>query len=240
MGRMNRLISPFYGGALRIEGILTDLPLALDKPIDFSLQEYYCRHCRKCAKVCPVKSIGFEKNTTWELQSQYSLKGKRMSCMTVRQIPNSSTTLYKGKRLAVIGGNNSGFDETEYLMGLGVTQVTIVEMLEECPADQATIQRVLKHPSVELLVHTQLKEPVLEEGRLTGLVLENLSDGTTRSLDVDGVFVFVGQHPNTQLFTDQITLTDSGYVDADRLMNTNLAGVFAAGDVVERLERHLQ
>ncbi len=76
-GRMNRLVSPYYGGAIRIEGIVTDLPLALDKPIDFGLQEY-CRHCRKCAKVCPAKAISFDKDPSWEPRSQYSLTGKKL------------------------------------------------------------------------------------------------------------------------------------------------------------------
>ena len=53
MGRMNRLVSPLYGGALRLDMILTDLPLALDKPIDFGLQTF-CKGCKKCAKACPV------------------------------------------------------------------------------------------------------------------------------------------------------------------------------------------
>jgi epoxyqueuosine reductase len=77
IGRMNRLISPYYGGALRIEGILTDMPLALDKPIDFGLQEY-CRHCQKCAKVCPANAISFDKDPGWEPQSQFSLAGKKL------------------------------------------------------------------------------------------------------------------------------------------------------------------
>ena len=77
MGRMNRLISPYYGGALRIEGILTDMPLALDKPIDFGLQEY-CRHCQKCARACPAKAISSEKESTWEPQSNFSLKGRKL------------------------------------------------------------------------------------------------------------------------------------------------------------------
>ena len=77
MGRMNRLISPYYGGALRIEGILTDLPLALDKPIDFGLQEY-CRHCQKCARACPAKSVSSGKDPTWEPLSEFSLKGKKL------------------------------------------------------------------------------------------------------------------------------------------------------------------
>ncbi len=77
MGRMNRVISPFYGGGLRFGLILTDLPLALDKPIDFGLQEF-CRHCRKCARACPVKAISFDQNPSWEPLGPYSFKGKKV------------------------------------------------------------------------------------------------------------------------------------------------------------------
>jgi len=77
MGRTNRLISPYLGGTLRFALIVTDLPLALDKPIDFGLQEF-CRHCRKCAKSCPVNAISFDKDPSWEPQGFYSAPGKKV------------------------------------------------------------------------------------------------------------------------------------------------------------------
>jgi reductive dehalogenase len=77
MGRMNRLISPLYGGAVRLTAILTDLPLALDKPIDFGLQEF-CKRCKKCAKACPVGAISFEDEPFWEPKGPWSVPGKRV------------------------------------------------------------------------------------------------------------------------------------------------------------------
>ncbi|MBW2141813.1 MAG: reductive dehalogenase [Deltaproteobacteria bacterium] len=77
MGRMNRVVSPFFGGAVRFALILTDLPLALDKPIDFGLHEF-CRHCRKCARACPVNAISFETDPSWEPLGPYSFKGKKV------------------------------------------------------------------------------------------------------------------------------------------------------------------
>lgn len=77
MGRMNRVVSPYFGGAVRFALILTDLPLALDKPIDFGLQEF-CRHCRKCAKACPVNAISFDTDPSWEPLGPYSSRGKKV------------------------------------------------------------------------------------------------------------------------------------------------------------------
>lgn len=77
MGRMNRLISPIYGGALRISGIITDLPLALDKPIDFGLQEF-CKHCKLCAEACPPKALSMEDEPSWEPKDKYGLPGKKV------------------------------------------------------------------------------------------------------------------------------------------------------------------
>ena len=77
MGRMNRLVSPLFGGAVRFAVILTDLPLALDKPIDFGLQEF-CRHCKKCAKACPANALSFDKDPSWEPKGPYSAAGKKV------------------------------------------------------------------------------------------------------------------------------------------------------------------
>ncbi len=77
MGRMNRLISPLYGGAIRLEALVTDLPLALDKPIDFGLQEF-CRGCKKCARACPANALSMDDDPSWEPKGVYSTPGKKV------------------------------------------------------------------------------------------------------------------------------------------------------------------
>ena len=77
MGRMNRMISPLYGGGLYLSAVITDLPLALDKPIDFGLQEF-CKHCKLCAEACPGQAISMEKEPSWEPRSIYTTRGKKV------------------------------------------------------------------------------------------------------------------------------------------------------------------
>jgi reductive dehalogenase len=94
LGRMNRLISPLYGGALRMSALITDLPLALDKPIDFGLQEF-CKRCKLCAEACPANVISMEDEPSWTPKDEYGLPGKKVwfehgeRCHTFNiQLPN--------------------------------------------------------------------------------------------------------------------------------------------------------
>ncbi len=75
LGRTNRLVSPLAGGGGRLRGLVTDLPLAIDKPIDFGMQEF-CRHCKKCADACPVGALSKDKEPTWEPQGEWNNPGK--------------------------------------------------------------------------------------------------------------------------------------------------------------------
>ena len=77
MGRTNRVISPYFEGGIRFAIILTDLPLALDKPIDFGLQEF-CRGCKKCARACPAGALSMDDDQSWEPVGPYSSTGKKV------------------------------------------------------------------------------------------------------------------------------------------------------------------
>jgi len=76
LGRANRMVSPVHGMGGRITTLVTDLPLAIDKPIDFGLQKF-CRSCRKCAQVCPVDALSMEKEPSWEPKGAWNNPGKR-------------------------------------------------------------------------------------------------------------------------------------------------------------------
>lgn len=139
-------------------------------------------------------------------------------------------TAYKGKDVLVVGGGNSGFDESLYLAGLGVRSIHIVEMFPACAAAQSTQDRARATGVITASVNTVISalEP-LPDGR----GLASLKDTSTNAVSeetVDGVFCFIGQKPNTNLFAGLVDM-DKGYIRTGEDMRTSLSGVFAVGDV---------
>jgi len=146
--------------------------------------------------------------------------------------------IYTGKNVLVVGGGNSAFDESLYLEGLGVRSITIIEAMEKCPAAESTIQRALATGKIKVLTSTLLTgiEP---EGDRAILRLKNTEHGEENTLDVDGIFVFIGQKPATTQFRDILELDQYGYLKTDADLQTNIAGVYAAGDIVSKKYRQL-
>lgn len=146
---------------------------------------------------------------------------------------------YKGKSVLVVGGGNSAFDESLYLLGLGVHKLVIVEMMDRYFAASATQDALFAHHEVSGQCNTRVQDLVVEGNRLVGAVLENTSTGTVTKIPTDGVFVFLGQEPNNALFKDCINLDESGYIITDETMGTNISGVFAAGDITRKRYRQI-
>lgn len=146
---------------------------------------------------------------------------------------------YKGKRVLVVGGGNSAFDESLYLLNLGVAHITLVEVMDRYFAAQATQDQLFASGKAEGLLQTFVHDVVVEGGKLAGVVLENKADGSRRTIPVDGIFVFLGQKPNNELFADQLELTKQGYIQAGADMSTALPGVFSAGDINDKPFRQI-
>lgn len=144
---------------------------------------------------------------------------------------------YAGKRVLVVGGGNSAFDESLYLLGLGVEHITLVESTDRFYAAQSTQDALLGSGKVTALTGTRVSDLVVREGHLAGAVLEG--DSGHKTVDVEGVFVFLGQKPNNALFAEQVELTDAGYIRAGEDMSTNLPGVFGAGDINHKAFRQI-
>ena len=145
---------------------------------------------------------------------------------------------YKGKDVLVVGGGNSAFDEALYLLQLGVSKITIVEAMDKFFAAQATQDKFFEHAHADGHTSTRVVDLVLKEDCLSEVLLETSGKGRW-NLPVDGVFVFMGQTPNSELLRGVLDLDDKGYVKASPAMETNIPGVFSAGDINVKQFRQL-
>ncbi|MCD8072480.1 MAG: thioredoxin-disulfide reductase [Alistipes sp.] len=138
--------------------------------------------------------------------------------------------LYKGKNVAVVGGGDTACEEASYLAGI-CNKVYMIVRKDYLRASKAMQQRVLGTPNIEVLFGHNTKEVLGDEAGVNGVLLTD-NDGKDKVIDVDGFFLAIGHHPNTELFKGQITLDEAGYiVTRPGTSYTNVEGVFAAGDV---------
>jgi thioredoxin reductase (NADPH) len=137
-----------------------------------------------------------------------------------------------------VGGGNSGFDEALYLLSLGVKHITLIEVFDRFFASQTTQDKLARFSQVTTKTSTRVKE-LVGDANLKTVILENVQSGEAEELDVDGIFVYMGQKPNTALFTDIVSLDDDGFILANNSMETNIKGVYAAGDVIQKACRQI-
>lgn len=143
--------------------------------------------------------------------------------------PHCDGPLFKGKRIAVIGGGNSGVEAAIDLAGI-VGHVTLVEFMDEMRAD-AVLQRKLRSlPNVDVRLGTKTTEVIGDGSKVTGIAVEPRGGGAGEQLELEGVFVQIGLLPNTEWLGDAVELSERGEIVIDGVGRTSLPGVFAAGD----------
>lgn len=145
--------------------------------------------------------------------------------------------LYRGKTVAVVGGGDSAVEEASFLTKFA-KKVYIIHRRDELRAVQVAQDRALNNPKLEVIWNAVVTE-VRGERFVKQLVLKNTQDGSKSSVDVDGVFIYVGITPNSTLLTDFAELDRAGFVITDKRMMTKTAGVFAAGDLVAKELRQI-
>jgi thioredoxin reductase (NADPH) len=136
---------------------------------------------------------------------------------------------FRNKEVAVVGGGDSAMEEALVLTKFA-TKVTIIHRRDQFRASKIMAERALRHAKIEVLWNTVIEE-VLGDGSLSGLRLRDVGTDESRRFRVDGLFVAIGHHPNTELFRGQLELDAKSYVVLKRNTMTSVEGVFAAGDV---------
>jgi len=145
---------------------------------------------------------------------------------------------YTDKKVLVVGGGNSGFDEALALLRMGAREILLVEKMSRFFAAQTAQDALRACKNVQMRLYTSVEKLIRGE-RLTGVMLKNEQTGSIETTDVDGIFVFMGQKPNTSMFKSVVALDEQEYIIADSNMHTNLPGVFAAGDVIKKKYRQI-
>jgi len=155
-------------------------------------------------------------------EDQYRNKG-------VAYCPHCDGPLFKGKRVAVIGGGNSGVEAAIDLAGI-VSHVTLIEFDSQLRADEVLQRKLRSLSNVDIVVSGQTTEVLGDGNRVTGLVYRDRNSGESRTIELDGIFVQIGLLPNTEWLKGSLELSPRGEILIDERGGTSLPGVFAAGD----------
>jgi thioredoxin reductase (NADPH) len=146
---------------------------------------------------------------------------------------------YRGKTVAVVGGGNTAAEEALFLTNFA-DHVTLIHRRDTLRADKTNQARLAANRKIDILYDTELTEVVgtTDPKGVTGAKLRNTVTGSVHEIAVDGVFIAIGHSPATALFRGQLDMDESGYIlTAPDSTHTSVAGVFAAGDVKDKLFR---
>jgi alkyl hydroperoxide reductase subunit F len=148
----------------------------------------------------------------------------------VTYCPHCDGPLFKGKRVAVIGGGNSGVEAAIDLAGI-VGHVTLLEFDSQLRADDVLQRKLRSLSNVDIIVSAQTTEVIGNGQKVQGLVYTDRGNGESHKVELEGIFVQIGLLPNTEWLKDSIKLSPRGEIEVDAHGRTSVPGVFAAGDV---------
>jgi thioredoxin reductase (NADPH) len=167
------------------------------------------------------------------LPSEQALQGKGVSYCAV-----CDAAFFREKEIVVVGGGDSAMEEAMFLTKFA-TRVTIVHRREDFRASQIMLDRARANEKIEWVTSAVVDEVLSEDGqKMTGVRIRDVNTGEPTDLAADGLFVAIGHDPNTELFLDQLDHDEAGYlITKPRSTETNIPGVFAAGDVADSTYR---
>jgi len=166
------------------------------------------------------------------IEGETEFKGKGISyCATC------DGDFFTGKEVVVVGGGNSALEEAVALTNFA-TKVTIVHQFDHFQAFKHAVEEAEKNPKIEFIMESELRG-FYGNGSLQKVSIEHLPSGKKSELKTDGTFIFIGYQPNTEDLKDVVSLNERNEIIADSDMKTNIPGVFAAGDCINKRYRQV-
>ena len=146
---------------------------------------------------------------------------------------------FRGKKVLVVGGGDSALEESIFLTKFA-THVNIIHRRDELRAGVQLQKRALANEKISFTWNTVVEEILGDEtGKVRAARLKNVETGEVTEEPTDGVFIFIGHTPNSDVFGGQLAANDAGYVITDHLYRTNVDGVFAAGEIQDEVYRQV-
>lgn len=172
------------------------------------------------------------KNRNLGIEKEQELVGKGVSyCATCDGM------FYRGKLVAVNGGGNTAVEDATFLSEY-VEKVYVIHRRDSFRADKAEVDRLVAKKNVELVLNSTIKALESDASGLTGILVVD-KDGKERRIQVDGLFVAIGQAPDNEAFRNEVDLDSKGYISAGEDCSTKTAGIFTAGDCRTKAVRQL-
>lgn len=166
------------------------------------------------------------------LENERNLRGRGVSyCATCDGM------FYRDKTVVIVGGGNTAVADAIFLAKI-CRKVYLVHRRDELRASKTYMESLERTENIEFLWSSEVTE-ILEDEFVTGVKVRNKKDGEVREIACDGIFVAIGNIPNTKLIEGQVLLDESGYVLADETTRTNIQGVFAVGDMRQKPLRQI-
>jgi alkyl hydroperoxide reductase subunit F len=201
---------------------------------------------QRATKLIPAKDVGGLHEV--QLENGATLKGRTVILSTgarwrqmnvpgeneyrnkgVTYCPHCDGPLFKGKRVAVIGGGNSGVEAAIDLAGV-VAHVTLIEFDSDLRADAVLQRKLASLPNVKVITSALTTEVVGDGEKMTGLTYKDRNHDTVHQIELEGIFVQIGLVPNTEWLKETIALSPRGEIEVDHRGETSRPGIFAAGD----------
>ena len=166
------------------------------------------------------------------LENERNLRGRGVSyCATCDGM------FYRDKTVVIVGGGNTAVADALFLAKI-CKKVYLVHRRDELRASKTYMESLEKTENIEFLWSSEVVE-ILADEFVTGVKVKSRKDGSVQEVDCDGIFVAIGNIPNTELIKEQVELDEAGYVLADETTTTNIPGVFAVGDMRQKPLRQI-